>query len=105
MIRALLRRAARWILALADEPEPDPRAAPLPDGWPTVWPERANRHYWARGWGHYETTCPACGLEYQSVAAVGTVCAAQCPRCAARWDVFWPGLEGEGEAGNDGVWL
>ena len=83
MIRAALRRLARWLIAQADEPETP--GAPLPGDWPTVWPDRANRHYWARGWGHYEATCPQCGLSYQAVAAVGTVCAARCP--------------------NDGVWL
>lgn len=108
---ALLRRLARWILAQATEPTPPepepahPRAVPLPEDWPKVWPERANRHYWARGWGHYQSKCPACGLEYASVAAVGTVCAARCPRCGARWEEVWPGMEGEGECGNDGVWL
>lgn len=101
MIRAALRRLARWLIAQADEPETP--GAPLPDDWPTVWPERANRHYWARGWGNYTVECPRCAQEYQAVAAVGTSCAAVCPYCGMEWEMKWTGAGDEPP--NDGVWL
>jgi len=96
-----LRRLARWILALAAEPGKP--GVPLPADWPTEWPDRANPHYWARGWGHYPVTCGACHREFQAVAAVGSICLARCPYCENEWEQAWPG--GDNEMLNDGVWL
>jgi len=60
-------------------------------------------NFWRRGWGTYPVTCLMCNHEFVAVAAVGTICRTECPRCGNDWEQMWPG--GAGEMPNDGVWL